>query len=64
MTRIGGAVASIGMNAYDPPTGPRVSATSSSSLDGADELRVRVAAPPLAGVLRIALLLAVTGFAL
>jgi predicted PurR-regulated permease PerM len=52
------------MNAYDPPTGPRVSATSSSSLDGADELRVRVAAPPLAGVLRIALLLAITGFAL
>jgi len=52
------------MSASHPPTGRRASATSRSSLDRTDELRVRVAAPPLAGVLRIALLLVITGFAL
>ncbi len=52
------------MSASHPPTSTRASATSRGSLDGADELRVRVAAPPLVGVLRIALLLVITGLVL
>jgi hypothetical protein len=52
------------MSAHKPPTPSRPSRTSRGSQDGADQLRVRLASPPLAGVLRIVGVLVATGLGL
>jgi predicted PurR-regulated permease PerM len=54
------------MSAHDPPTRTSSLRTTSQSSegDGADQLRVRLAPPPLSGVLRIVLLLVATALAL
>lgn len=52
------------MSAHEPPTRTPLRTTSPSPEDGADQLRVRLAPPPLSGVLRIVLLLVATALAL
>ncbi|MGO9973858.1 MAG: AI-2E family transporter [Solirubrobacteraceae bacterium] len=52
------------MNTHDAPTHTAVRPSPQSSADGAEPLRVRLAAPPLGGVLRIVLILVATALAL
>jgi len=52
------------MRAHDPSTSTRPGSTSHSSLDDAGPLRVRLATPPVGGVLRIVLVLVVSALAL
>ena len=53
------------MSAHDSTTSSRLRGTGQTAKDdGADQLRVRLAAPPLGGVLRIVLILVVAALAL
>jgi predicted PurR-regulated permease PerM len=52
------------MSARDVPTAAAQHRTTNSSEDAAEQLRVRLAAPPLAGVLRIVLVLVASALAL
>jgi predicted PurR-regulated permease PerM len=52
------------MTANEPPTRTALARTNQRSEDGPDQLRVRLSAPPLSGVLQIVLILAATGFGL